>query len=377
MMARLRHRGVKVTKGVSIWLDVLRVVATIVVVLSHLAYPRFTGTSYAFLRDWNVGSDAVIVFFVMSGCVIAFASDRDGSAGQFAFNRVTRLLTVMVPALILTLVFDALGTRIDVDAYPNGFYQALPVGEFLLRGVTFTNEWAAFDRVRLGTNGPLWSLSYEAAYYALFGVALFAKGVARVVGLVALTWLAGLNVLLLMPAWLLGVALWHWLRSERACTFSRGTGWALALGGPSLYLAAQMAGIPVVLAAMTADWLGVADARMVLGFSDEFIWNLFLGLCAVAHVAGVAILNPQKMWGSQAIRWMAGATFSIYVTHYPALHLLDAMLPEMLGRDVLLLSGSIVVGLVFARYFERPVKRFRVWLMPVLQRFDRRAVQTS
>jgi peptidoglycan/LPS O-acetylase OafA/YrhL len=83
------------------------------------------------------------------------------------------------------------------------------------------------------------------------------------------------------------------------------------------------------------------------------------------------------MWGSQAIRWMAGATFSIYVTHYPALHLLDAMLPEMLGRDVLLLSGSIVVGLVFARYFERPVKRFRVWLMPVLQRFDRRAEQTS
>lgn len=365
------------TKSVSIWLDVLRVVATFVVVLSHLAYPRFTGTSYAFLRDWNVGSDAVIVFFVMSGCVIAFASDRDGSAGQFAFNRVTRLLTVMVPALTLTLVFDALGTRIDAGAYPNGFYQALPFGEFLLRGVTFTNEWAAFDRVRLGTNGPLWSLSYEAAYYALFGVALFTKGVARVVGLVALTWLAGLNVLLLMPAWLLGVALWHWLRSERACSFSRGMGWALALVGPSFYLAGQMAAMPVVLAAMTADLLGVADARMVLGFSDEFTWNLFIGLCTVAHVSGVAILNPQKMWGTQAIRWMAGATFSIYVTHYPTLHLLDAMLPEMLGRDALLLSGSIVVGLVFARYFERPVKTFRAWLMPVMLRFDRRSVQAS
>lgn len=61
------------TRGLSIWLDVLRVAATLIVVLSHLAYPRFTGTNYAYLRDWNVGSDAVIVFFVISGCVIAYA----------------------------------------------------------------------------------------------------------------------------------------------------------------------------------------------------------------------------------------------------------------------------------------------------------------
>ncbi|WP_412552293.1 acyltransferase family protein [Shimia sp. MIT1388] len=365
------------TKGVSIWLDVLRVVATIVVVLSHLAYPRFTGTEYAFLRDWNVGSDAVIVFFVMSGCVIAFAADRDGSAGRFAFNRVTRLLTVIVPALMLTLVFDALGTRIDASAYPNGFYQALPVGEFLLRGVTFTNEWGAFERVRLGTNGPLWSLSYEAAYYALFGVALFAKGVARVLGLVALAWLAGLNVLLLMPAWLLGVALWQWLKAERAGGYTRAMGWALSLGGPALYLAGQLGGMPETLAALTAAQLGVADARMVLAFSDEFIWNFVIGLCTVMHVAGVAILNPQKLWGTRAIRWMAGATFSIYVTHYPALHLLDALLPEMLGRDALLLGGSVAVGLLFARYFERPVKTFRAWILPVMQRFERRVLQAS
>ncbi|GAA6179810.1 hypothetical protein NBRC116594_12480 [Shimia sp. NS0008-38b] len=354
------------SRGVSIWLDVLRVVATFVVVLSHWAYPRFTGTNYAFLRDWNVGSDAVILFFVMSGCVIAYAADRDQTAGQFAFNRMTRLMTVMVPALILTLAFDAIGTRIDSNAYPHGFYQELPLGEFLLRGLSFSNEWSAFERVRLGTNGPLWSLSYEAAYYALFGIALFMKGAARIALLLAVCLVVGVNVLILMPAWLLGVALWRRLRNGNALSLSRPTGWALAIGGPALYLFGQIAGLPELLAAQTATALDVADARMVLGFSDEFLWNGLIGLCAVAHVAGVAVLNPKTVPATKAIRWLAGATFSIYVTHYPALHLLDATLPEIWARDLVLLLGAVVVGLVFAHFFERPVTQFRTWFKRVL-----------
>ncbi len=346
-------------KGVSIWLDVLRVFATLLVVLSHLAYPRFTGTSYGFLRDWNVGSDAVIVFFVMSGCVIAYAADRDGTAARFAFNRVTRLMSVMIPALILTLAFDRFGARLDADAYPNGFYQPLPIWEFLLRGLSFSNEWQAFDRVRLGSNGPLWSLSYEAAYYAIFGIALFTKGVARIVAICAVCLIAGFNVLLLMPAWILGVVLWRWLRTSRAAKINRAAGWLLAFGGPGAYLVCQFLGVPEALSSTTAHWLGVTDARLVLGFSDEFLWNFVIGLCTVAHVAGVAVLNPQKLWGTGAIRWMAGATFSIYVTHYPALHLLDATLPNMVGRDALLLIGSLMIGVGFAHYFERPVKQFR------------------
>ncbi len=350
------------TRGVSIWLDVLRVAATLLVVLSHWAYPRFTGTTYGVLRDWNVGSDAVIVFFVLSGCVIAYAAERDASAGRFAFHRLTRLLTVLFPALILTLVFDSVGTALDPGAYPAKFYQTHPVGEFLLRGLTFTNEWAGFGRMRLGTNGPLWSLSYEAAYYALFGVALFMKGIARVVALAAIALCAGLNVLLLMPAWLMGVALWHWLRADRPARVGRTMGWALTLGGPMAYLICQCAGVPEALGAQTAAALGVPDARWVLGFSDEVIWNFGIGLCTLAHVAGIAVLNPQRMPATQAVRWLAGASFSIYVTHYPALHLLDAALPQMPGRDALLLVGSVAVGLVFARYFERPIKGFRVWM---------------
>ena len=87
-----------------------------------------------------------------------------------------------------------------------------------------------------------------------------------------------------------------------------------------------------------------------------------IGVFTVLHVAGVAVLNPQNLWGTRGIRWAAGATFSIYVTHYPALHLLDATLPDMVGRDALLLLGSLLIGIGFAHYFERPVREFRNWV---------------
>nr|WP_302478196.1 acyltransferase [Ruegeria arenilitoris] len=350
------------TRGLSLWLDVLRVAATLIVVLSHLAYPRFTGTSYAYLRDWNVGSDAVIVFFVISGLVIAYAADRDGAGSRFVFNRATRLFSVMVPALVLTLAFDAYGYGIDPEAYPVPFYQSHPTGEFLLRGLTFSNEWSTLGRLRLGTNGPLWSLSYEAAYYILFGFAIFTKGLSRVAILIVVIAVAGLNIMLLMPAWLMGVGLWKWVKSGGPANAARWVGWLLVLLGPACYLAGHLLGVPELLVDATAQAFGVSDARWALGFSDEFLWNFLIGIFTAMFVVGIAVLDPKNMPGHRQVRWLAGASFSVYVTHYPALHLLDATVADVVGRDLILLFGSLAIGIVFARYFERPIGQFREWL---------------
>ncbi len=50
-------------KGLSLWLDVLRVMATFVVVFSHFAYPRFSNGAFQWFRDLNLGSDAVVILF--------------------------------------------------------------------------------------------------------------------------------------------------------------------------------------------------------------------------------------------------------------------------------------------------------------------------
>ena len=347
-------------RGLSIWLDALRVWATLVVVLSHWAFPRFTGGDYILLRDLNLGSDAVIVFFVISGFVIAYAAERDKDLATYSFNRATRLLSVLVPALLLTFAFDQIGQRIGPEAY-SSHYNSVPLTEMLLRGVTMSNEWlAAGGHLRLGTNGPLWSLSYEAAYYVLFAVAFFMAGLRRLVLLCVLAWAFGPRVLLLMPAWLMGVWLWRWVAAGGPGRMGPARARMLACGGPLLYVLGHLLGLPETLASLTATIFAPEHYRMVLAFSDEFLWNGLVGVCAAMHVAGMARLMKDYDRPHAHIRWWAGASFSIYVTHYPALHLIDAVFPAgTLARDAVLLAGSIAVGLIFAHVFERPIETMR------------------
>lgn len=349
------------TRGLSLWLDALRVAATLIVVFSHVAYARFTRGDYEFVRELNVGSDAVIVFFVISGLVIAFAAERDKTLGTYAFNRLTRLLSVLLPALVLTFALDHIGHPMDASAYPDRFYQPLPLWEMLARGLTMSNEWGLFDRVRLGTNGPLWSLSYEAAYYVLFGVAVFCTGARRVVLLATLAILFGPRILLLMPAWLMGVAVWQFVKSGRAAHLSGGVARSLAWGGPAAYVLCQALNVPGTLAALTADAFAPGHYRFILVFSDEFIWNNLIGAMTALHVIGMARLVQNYTGAHPHLRWWAGASFSIYVVHYPVLHLIDAAFPaETVSRDALLFFGSVAAGLVFAQFFERPIGRFRI-----------------
>ncbi len=357
-------------KGFSLWLDVLRVLATFVVVVSHFAYQRFSGGGLQWFRDLNFGSDAVVVFFVVSGLVIAFAAERDGTANKYAFNRLTRLWSVVIPAIVLTMVLDGAGSRLDPTAYPAGYYAPQSWLDMILRGGSFSNEFSSLGRLRLGTNGPLWSLSYEAAYYALFGVAMFMTGLRRIALLVALVVLVGLPILLLMPAWLMGVGAWHAIKTGQAAALSRTAAWALALAGPLGYAGLLALGAPDALLHASSQLLGGLNMNATFGFSDEFVWNAVLGMFTVLHILGMARLMQGVQTDSAAIRWFAGASFSLYVTHYPALHFFDALLPQMTGRALVLLVAAIISGLVFASLFERRIIGFRQTLRKAMTAFN-------
>jgi peptidoglycan/LPS O-acetylase OafA/YrhL len=352
-------------QGFSVWLDALRILATLTVVASHVAYPRFTYGEYQWMRDLNLGSDAVILFFVVSGLVIAKAAERDGNLPRYAFNRATRLYSVMIPALLLTWAFDRIGLGINSLSYPAQFYQHLPLPTFLLSGLTFSNEWFVADPVRLGSNGPLWSLSYEVAYYALFGAFFFLSGARRVACLLVLTLIVGPLALLLMPSWIFGVLLWKRISRTSGRQMPPLPAVALALLPPALYALALALSVPEALSDLTAAVWPDAYPVHALRFSNEFLWNGLIGLLVAAHLVGMSQLLTTWHRGARAIRWLAGASFSVYVTHYPALHLLDAITPpDLWARGLWLLVASVLVGLIFAQLFERPLERWRRLLWP-------------
>jgi len=359
-----------IPQQMSLWLDALRAGAALTVVFGHMAHLRFTGGDYYLLREINIASDAVVVFFVLSGLVIAYAAERDGTAERFAFNRLTRVLSVLLPALALTWVFDSIGTRADLSAYPRTYYGDLPLGTFLLRGLTVSGEWLGLmSPVRLGTNGPIWSLSYEVAFYAMFGAWVFLQGRLRLAVLALMTAIFGLPILVMLPAWLLGVLVWRICCGTLA--LPRAGAWMLAVMPVAALVLAKAIGLDAGLGTLTAEVLSPINPKLLLRFSDEVLWNTVIAGGVALHLVGVWQLSRARdpaVEGriASAVRWVAGASFSIYLVHYPTLHLLDALLPETLPfYHLILLTVTLGLSLVFAALFERPLKRFRAGAQPL------------
>lgn len=353
------------TPRFSLYLDLVRFLAAFLVLLSHMAYRRFTDGNYAFLREWNLGSDAVVLFFVLSGLVIAYTTDtKDRTLGAFAFNRLTRVYSVAIPAVLLTIGLDSWGASVAPAAYDGWWYNDAGVGMTLLRGLTFSTDWGLVS-FRLGTNGPFWSLSYEIAYYALFAAAFYLRGPLRVVALLVMVPIFGIKPLLLMPAWLLGVLVYRMLRD--GVDFSPLRAWFLTLAPPAIYIGCLAIGLPKFLLGLTVGVVGQKYVNVLMNFSNEFVWNNFIALLAAAHFLGMAALARRRAGHpgartAMAIRWLAGGSFSLYLVHYPVLQFSEAVMPNdwpQMVRHPLLLAIALGACFLVAELFERRLSAFR------------------
>jgi peptidoglycan/LPS O-acetylase OafA/YrhL len=354
------------TRGFSTYLDGARAAAAILVLLSHMGYGRFTGGDLQIIRDFNLGSDAVVIFFVLSGFVIAYAADqRDAGFGGFAFNRMTRLWSVAIPALALTLAADALGSHLAPADYDGWWHHKAPSWLTAPMALGFFSEWTGFG-FRIGTNGPWWSLSYEAAYYILFAIFTYMTGARRVMLLVLAVLLIGVKPMLLLPSWLLGVAVYRLLKQADAPT--NRLRWQLLAALPVvLYALLQSISAPLILEL----WGKVTFGPVMWGlrFSDEPLWNLLIGALFALHLYAVGRLmadaNAERRLISNTVKWLAGASFSIYLVHYPLLMLFDVFIPNFAPaflHHIILFAVTLAVCLLFAQAFERPLPRFRALL---------------
>ncbi len=344
----------------SYYLNLVRFLAAIIVLLSHYAYPHFTDGDYLIIRELNLGSDAVVLFFVLSGLVIAYSAEqKDKNINTYFFNRFTRLYSVAVPAVILTYILDQIGSSFDPDAYYGFWYNPLSFGEMLFTGLTFSGEWGIAAE-RLGTNGPYWSLSYEFMYYLMFGFFVFTKGAMRIFALILAVFLAGPRVLLLMPIWVMGC--WVYSKIRSGIDLDRKTRSLLIFGPLVVYALSLAYGVPEKLITITHNLLGQSFTNVVLRFSNEFLWNNFIGILIALHFVGMASIKKEVPSWKDTVTWLSGATFSIYLVHYPVLQLVDELIndtPPSIYRDVFLLFSSLAVCFIFAQLFERPLGRFR------------------
>lgn len=345
------------TRGFSLYLDLVRVIAAGLVLFSHVAFAWASGGSLQWVRDLNIGSDAVIVFFVLSGFVIAYAAqEKDRTLARFATARLTRLYSVAAPAIVLSYFTWWLTTQ-----YPGAASAERDVVGEVLRALTFTN-YLWFGETRLPGNGPYWSVAYEFWYYALFGAWTFLSGRTRWFVLGAIVLFVGPPMLLLLPSWLLGVRVWRAVaRGDHAAPSARPLLW---IGGPiAAYAAFQAVNLPTILHVGTYFALGEQTPYDVLHFADEFVWNTIVAVLVATHFRGVAAVMRDGALERAAgvIRWWAGRTFSLYLFHMPVLKLIAAHPAYDVGDPVHIVYASVLTVTVCLVLAELTERRLAMW----------------
>jgi peptidoglycan/LPS O-acetylase OafA/YrhL len=302
----------------SIYLDLVRFTAAVFVFLTHASREQSSG---GLLWQLQFGREAVDVFFVLSGFVIAHVVEtREHSPLEYTVARAARIWSVALPALALTFVLDRIGQPLRPENYVGWCCDSLgrPALEYL-GSLVFLNEiWSR--HAPPGSALPYWSLGFEVWYYVAFGVAFFGRRPWNLVGAALVMLAIGPRVVALFPLWLLGFACY---RLGRRSPVDPRLGWVLCVGAP----------IAFVLYEQDAYRYGEIYAAFSLSperlhdyAQDYIVGGLFaLHLFGFRAVSG-AFAPLLRRW-EKPIRWIAGATFSLYLFHVPLIETAVALSP--------------------------------------------------
>ncbi len=336
-----------VDKTTSIYLDLIRPLAALAVLLSHISETNLSGGRLEFFA--SAGTQAVDIFFVLSGFVIAHVTtSRERVAHDYMLARCVRIYSVAIPALIVGFALDSVGMRINPAPYVGSSAFQDYSGTLLVRSVFFVGEiWQAHRFP--GSNGPYWSLGFEVWYYVIFAAIIFLSGRWRWAITAALLILVGPKIAIMFPTWLLGVFTYKIVASRKV---SEPLGWVLLIVPLGAFVAYQFIAPPRVQQFMPVT----LDGERWSSLAQDYL------LCALfaAHLVGLAAVSrhfetPMRRV-EPLVRWVAGSTFSIYLMHLPILFFLAAISPWGQSSDArlaLLLIGAPALCLLFAEVSER------------------------
>jgi peptidoglycan/LPS O-acetylase OafA/YrhL len=377
----------ELTEFQSEWLDWARGLAAVAVLVYHVRYRFFADWSEIdhsigarlFYTVTAFGHDAVMVFFVLSGLLISRSIFRAQAGDRWNWRayllaRSTRLYLVLLPGLLLTFGWDALGLTLFPDhpiytgrltGWWHDFFdvRAALAGHVLAGNTVFLQ---ALFVPTYGSNAPLWSLSYEFWFYIAFPLLWLALTPGRRPGVrvtyvlagIALFAVLGLSLAAYFPLWLIGVGLWLLPRS------------AIVSRRPWLFGSMAALGFACVLIA----------SHSVLSGTPLLVRDYLLGVSFAALV--YAVLHDRRSCASGVRRksatLLASQSYTLYVVHVPFLVFCRAWLgsengqwvprPATLLLAAVLTLASLAYAFGVSRVTEAHTDRCRAWLQRIFSR---------
>lgn len=336
-------------------LDGLRGVAAVVVLVHHAtaSIPQLGNVYFGEIAPqgltWLVnsplhlvwaGTEAVLVFFILSGVVLTLPSLRRGYDWWSYFpSRLLRLYMPVIASVALAVLIVLLVPRTGVAGRGEWMesHSMSPSLRQLFLDVTLLKPgWL---------NGPLWSLRWEVIFsillpvYLLVAARLRKRSVLIISASVLISWAGTVlesSALTYLPIFFLGCALAPHLRDDSRKWNPRIWPWAFG----------------AALIGITLPW----TLRPILASSDKLVYPVVLVSAMIIVVASVRWAPVRRGLESRAIQYLGTMSFSLYLVHDPIIVAVATTFPgnaPWLAACVSLLL-SLGTAAVFHKLVEAP-----------------------
>ncbi|QTH63119.1 acyltransferase [Psychrosphaera ytuae] len=330
-------------KSLSLYLDIFRFMAATVVFLSHIASQKISGGMFWQFKDYS--QTAVMIFFVMSGFVIAFVTEqKEKTLKEYSIARVSRLYSIILPALAITFIFDFIGYHYNPSFYEGGpwpYDSDNLIRNYFLTAFLVQNVWDfGFNP---GINQPFWSLTYEWFYYLIFACSFYLKSNYKYLVILLLAAIAGPTIIALMPIWVLGFLLFKSMNRNKNT-------------GP-IYSILSIASLVAIV------WVGpmVRDVQFVIPWIERtsIIGDYFDAVLFCIHIyfspALLKFFDSFLEKYAQAIRFLGALTFSLYLFHRPVIQTIAALYSDHnnLIYKLSLIIAPLIIVLTIGMWSEK------------------------
>lgn len=342
-------------KELSIYLDLVRFSAAMVVFLGHAA-GNLTGGFLWQIADYL--SAAVMVFFVLSGFVIAFVYDtKEKTLMDYSIARVSRLSSVIYPALILTFVCDQLGIYVNYELYFGGPWPEPDSSllNYVLSGFLIQNLWGL--NLNPGMNVPFWSLSYEMMFYIIFAIAVYLKGNQRIIALLLISAISGPDILIYFPIWLLGAAIYFAFK-QYSTSLNNTPKLSILLSLSFLLLFLIL--VPSIKDSVKyTPSIFIGERNVGADYLVAFLFSAHL----LFVIPLLNLISKFLFKLAKPIAYLASLTFSLYLFHRPLLQVFASFMEDLSTWQsrTIVIGGTFLITLAIGRWCENskyPIKKY-------------------